>query len=81
MDVAPEEVLVIQCSMAVSSHNCPPCHWINAPQAEGMRLAQCNGFLTIKLFTHRSVLLLITDVSFHTSLKPCGEECMVKQQV
>ena len=48
LDVAPIEVLVIHCSLAVSRRNDSSCHWIMTSQAERVGLPLCNGLLTIK---------------------------------
>ena len=37
-DVAPKEILVIHCSLAVSRCNGSPCHWIKTSQAERVGL-------------------------------------------
>ena len=72
-DVAPKEVLVIYCSLAVFHRNGSSCHWIKTSQAERVGLPLCTGFLTIKLsrtgqFCNSSP---ITNLSTYT-FKSCG---------
>ena len=66
-DVAPKEVLVIYCNLAVSRRNGSSCHWIKTSQAERVGLHLCTGLLAIKLsrtgqFCNSSP---ITDLSTH----------------
>ena len=60
-DVAPKEVLVIHCNLAVSRHNGSPSHWIKISQAEESGIATVHRSSHYKTFTHRLVLQFITD--------------------
>ena len=48
LDVAPQEVLVIHCSLAVSRCNGSPCHWTKTSLVERVGLPVCNDLLTLK---------------------------------
>lgn len=80
MDMAPQEVLVIHCSLAVSRRNGSPCHWIKTSQAERVGLSPCNDFLTIKP-SRTGPLCNSSPICQRTSLKSCGDGHMAKQQV
>ena len=47
--MAPKEVLVIHCSLAISRRNGSSCHWFKTSYAERVGLPLCTGLLTIKL--------------------------------
>ena len=66
LDVAPKEVLVIHCSLAVFCCNGSPCHWIKTSQAERVGLPLCNGLLTLKPSRTGPFLQPITDLSSYS---------------
>lgn len=49
------EILLIYCSLEVSSCNDSSCHQIKTPQAKTLGLPQCNDFPHYKFFLHRNL--------------------------